>query len=369
MKIIDNIYSVGVVDADIRMFHGYQTPIGTTYNAYLIVDEQITLVDFVKAPFAKQFAKNISNIIGDRPIDNIISNHVEPDHSGAMPYIMSLYPKAKVYGTANCLKGLKAYYPNCQLDFHVVKAGDSLNTGKYDFQFIPMPMVHWPDSMSTYLPQEKIIFSNDALGQHIGTGEIFDYDLTLDKLLDRAQDYYANIVLPFGMQVNKLLGAASALDINWICPSHGVILKDHIAPMVESYQRWANNVVDEFKAVIIYDTMWGTTHKMALCLQDEYQQKGIRVELIKLSDKHHSYAMAQLIDAKYIFVGSPTLNNQMMPTVAAFLTYMIGLKPKGRIGLAFGSYGWSGEAPAQINTFLEKAGFELLGMQKAQWNI
>ena len=164
MKINENIYSVGVVDPDIRVFHGYATPIGTTYNAYLVVDEQVTLIDFVKAPFGEEQANNIKEIIGDRPIDNIISNHVEPDHSGSLPLIISLYPNAMIYGTQNCQKGLAAYYPGCTYDFTVVKAGDCLNTGKYNFQFIPMPMVHWPDSMSTYLAEENIVFFQRCFG-------------------------------------------------------------------------------------------------------------------------------------------------------------------------------------------------------------
>lgn len=369
MKIAENVYSVRAVDRDIRIFHGYQTPVGTTYNSYLVLDKQVTLIDFVKAPFAGGLAKKIAAIIGDRKIDHIICNHVEPDHSGALPHIVSLYPQAMIYGTANCEKELHAYYPDCNFSFTVVKADDELNTGVYNFHFIPMAMVHWPDSMSTYLDEEKILFSNDALGQHIGTGEMYDSDLAETELLNRAQDYYANIVLPFGLQVSKLLSAASAFDIRMICPSHGVILRKMIPPMLEKYHSWSNNETDENKAVIVFDTMWGTTKKMALRLGEEYRQKGYRVELINLSDKHHSYAMAELLDAKYILVGSPTLNNGMMPTVGAFLTYMKGLKPKNRIGMAFGSYGWSGEAPKQISNFLASCDFEVLPMQRVMWNI
>jgi len=369
MKIAENVYSVRAVDPDIRTFHGYQTPIGTTYNSYLVTDKQITLIDFVKAPFAQGLADKIRTIIGDGNVENIICNHVEPDHSGALPHIVSLYPEAMIYGTANCEKELHAYYPDCNFKFTVVKAGDSLNTGVYDFQFVPMPMVHWPDSMSTYMAQEKILFSNDALGQHIGTGELFDSDLGDGQLLARAQDYYANIVLPFGIQVSKLLSAVSVFDIRTICPSHGVILREMIAPMIETYHSWANNEIDEKKAVIIFDTMWGTTKKMAQRLAEEYRQKGCAVELINLSEKHHSYAMAELLDAKYIMVGSPTLNNGMMPTVSAFLTYMKGLKPKNRTGMAFGSYGWSGEAPKQISDILIACDFEVLPMQRVLWNF
>lgn len=369
MKITDNIYSVGVIDSEVRIFHGYQTPIGTSYNAYLIIDDKITLIDFVKAPFTDVLLKNIENIIGNKNIDYIICNHVEPDHSGALPKVIEKYPNACIYGTASCEKGLKAYYPDSRFAFSVVKAGDYLNSGKYSFNFVPMPMVHWPDSMSTYLPEEKMLFSNDALGQHIGTGEVYDIEVGLEKLLDRAGDYYANIVLPFGMQVTKLLDGVLKLDISTICPSHGVILKNYVNEMIDKYIEWSQNKTNEKKVVIIYDTMWGTTKKLAYKFFDEYTEKGFDVEVINLSEKHYSYAMARILEAKYIFVGSPTLNNNMLPSISAFLTYMKGLKPKNRIGKAFGSYGWSGESISQVNEILLACGFQMEEPVKAVWNI
>ncbi|WP_312652205.1 FprA family A-type flavoprotein [Aminipila sp.] len=369
MKITDNVYSVGVVDKDVRIFHGYYTPIGTTYNSFLVLDEKITLIDFVKQTFTDEFLKNIEQVLQGRTIDYIICNHVEPDHSGALPKVMERYPKAMVYGTANCEKGLKAYYPTEKYDFTVVKLGDTLNTGKYNFKFIPMPMVHWPDSMSTYLEEEKILFSNDAFGQHTGTGEIFDTENGLDKLIDRAADYYANIVLPFGMQVGKLIASVSPLDIKTVCPSHGVIITKYLPEILQKYIFWSQNQTDDKKVLIVYDTMWGTTKKLAEQLNEEYKTKGFDVELINLSEDHYSHAMSRTLEAKYIFVGSPTLNNTMLPSVIAFLTYMKGLKPKGRIGKAFGSYGWSGESISQINDILLSCGFETEEPLKVMWNI
>jgi len=231
-----------------------------------------------------------------------------------------------------------------------------------------MPMVHWPDSMATYLEEERVLFSNDALGQHIGSGEVFDYELPLERLLDRAGDYYANIVLPFGMQVKKLLCALGGIDIEMVCPSHGVILQERVADMVGKYAAWCDNVTED-RAVIIYDTMWGTTEKLARLLADACACEGRAAELINLSERHHSYAMARLLEAKHIYVGSPTLNNQMMPTVAAFLAYMRGLKPKCRVGRAFGSYGWSGESVGQIGDILAACGFEVLEAVRVMWNV
>ncbi|WP_243158139.1 FprA family A-type flavoprotein [Aminipila terrae] len=259
ITIAENIYSVGIVDKDVRIFHGYFTPIGTTYNSFLVIDEKVTLIDFVKEKFTDDFLKNIEEILQGKTIDYIICNHVEPDHSGALPGVMEKYPHAMIYGTANCEKGLKAYYPHAKYDFTVVKSGDSLNTGKFNFKFIPMPMVHWPDSMSTYLEEEKILFSNDAFGQHTGTGEIFDTEKGLDKFIDRAADYYANIVLPFGIQVAKLIQAVSGFEIKTICPSHGVIVTKYIPEIVQKYISWSKNETDDQRVLIVYDTMWGTT--------------------------------------------------------------------------------------------------------------
>lgn len=369
IQIKPNVYSVGASDKDIRIFHGYATPYGSTYNAFLVVDEEVTLIDTVKAKFTSVLLENIKAVLGSRKIDNLICNHVEPDHSGALPQIIECYPDIKVYGTANCIKELKIYYPESSFNSVTVKLGDSLITGKNEFDFYPMPMVHWPDSMSTFLKTENILFSNDAFGQHFGTDAVYDSDISLETLLERAGDYYANIVLPFGAQVVSLIKLLSPLKIKYICPSHGVLLFSRVKEMIDCYVKWSANVLDETKGVIVFDTMWGTTKKMAEKLRDEYREKNIDLELINLSDYHYSYAIAKLLSSKYIFVGSPCLNNNMMPSVAAFLTYMKGLKPKARTGKAFGSYGWSGESVPMINDFLCSMGFTMLDPYKVNWNF
>lgn len=366
-KVRDNIYSVGAVDWGVRNFHGYEVPRGTTYNAYLIIDEKITLIDTVKAPFNDELIANISEVVDPRKIDYIISNHTEPDHSGTLPYLSEFIPNAKIYCTAAANKELKAIYAQ---DFNtvVVKPGETLNTGKYTFRFVPMPMVHWPDSMSTYLEEEKILFSNDALGQHIASEEKYDDELGRELFFERSGDYYANIVFPFGKQVTKLLADISALDINLVCPAHGVMLRGYIGEAVQKYSDWATDVTDDKSAVVIYDTMWGATAKHAKKIADRWRAEGLKVEEISLKDKHHSYAIAKLLDAKYIAVGSSTLNRNMLPSVAAFLTYMKGLRPQKRVGLAFGIYGWSGEAPDQIEAIFNELNFEILPKEKFNWN-
>lgn len=369
VKIKDNIYWVGAIDYDVRNFHGYLTPFGTTYNAYLVLDEKITLIDLVKATHTAELMENIREITDPAKIDYHISNHVEPDHSGALPYFHAASPNAVIVTSPNGQKGLNAYYPEVmeRAGVKVVKTGDSLNTGKYDFSFLLMPMVHWPDSMSTYLPEEKILFCNDAMGQHIASVERFDDQIGPERLLERAGDYYANIVLPFGAPVKKLLGEISSLEADTVCPSHGVILRSHIGEMIKKYEFWAGGGADPRKAVIVYDTMWGATRKMAEELFAELTERGMRPEFLCLKDGHVSTAMAKALEASFVAVGSPTLNRNVMPNVAAFLTYMRGLSPKNKKGLAFGAYGWSGESAGQIEKELAAMGFELEPTRKALW--
>lgn len=365
VKICDNIYYVGSEDYDVRMFHGYLVPFGATYNAYLVIDEKITLIDFVKEPFTEDLVANIERVVPLEKIDVMICNHIEPDHSGALPALAERLPNVPIYATAAAGRGLKQYYKR---DFNLVpvKKGDTLCTGRYHFHFLPMPMVHWPDSMSTYLAEEEILFSNDAFGQHLATKERFDDEIGLERLLERAGNYYANIVLPFGAQVNKVLAEAAQLSIRMICPSHGVILRSYIPQMLEKYKKWANYESDEDRAVVIYDTMWGSTRILAERIAADFESRGVHAKRIDLAKTHVSEAISDVLEARYIAVGSPTLNRNVMPTVAAFTTYLKGLAPKNRVGLAFGSYGWSGESIAQIEALLrDECGYEMMESVKA----
>ena len=367
LQLAEGVWAVGALDGDLPEFDEALTPFGTTYNAYLVVDEQVTLIDCVRGLFAETLLANIRAIIGQRPIDHIIVNHSEPDHSGALPMVVAAYPDAKLSGTANCQKALAAYYPDMTCDFTVVAAGNTLEAGALTFEFIPMPMVHWPDSMATYLPARRILFSNDAMGQHIGSGERVDTDLELDKLLSCAQAYYANIVLPFGMQVTKLLDQIAALDIEMVCPSHGVVLTRFIGEMVAAYTRWASGETNGHQVTIVFDSMWGSTAEMAELLREQYEASKHHVTVFDLAEQHYSEAITQLLESRYILVGSSTRYNQMLPSVAGFLTYLVSLKPKNRIGQAFGCYGWSGESIKFIDEELREAGFEMLEPLKAQW--
>lgn len=365
VEIKPGIYWVGGIDWKLRNFHGYATQRGSTYNAYLIIDKKITLIDTVKHYLADEMLERISHIIDPSKIDVIISNHVEMDHSGSLPKMMEICPKAEVYCSPKGQEGLRAHY-HADWNLKALKTGDSISLGKRTLQFVNTPMVHWPDNMVEYCPEEKILFSNDGFGQHYASNERFNDECSYDVIMEEAKKYYANIVLPYGSQVQKELAAAAGLDIQIIAPSHGVIWRTHIKDIVEGYQRWSSNEVEK-KAIIVYDTMWESTGKMAEAIQKAFRAKGIETELLDLKENHISDVMTKLMEVKYVCVGSPTLNNNIMPTVAAFLTYLKGLAPKNRTGLAFGSYGWGGQSITQIDETLKGCGFNTMEPIKTKY--
>lgn len=365
IKIKKGIYWVGAIDWDLRNFHGYMTQIGSTYNSYLIVDEKITLIDNVKYYLAEEQLERISQIIDPAKIDYIIQNHIEMDHSGSLPHIMKHCPNAKVLASPKGIENLPKHFHK-DWNFETVKSGDKLDLGNYSLQFQQTPMVHWPDNMVSYCPEANILFSNDAFGQHIASSERFDANYPFSILMDEAAKYYANIVLPYSRQVQKALSALSGLKIDVICPSHGLIWKKNIPDILQAYKKWSSNQTDN-KALIIYDTMWNSTKKIAYTIQSAFEDKNIQTRLLNLQYNHISDIMTEALTAKYICVGSPTLNNNIMPTVASFLTYLKGLAPKDRIGLAFGSYGWGGQSVGIVENTLKECGFEMMRKIKVQF--
>jgi len=356
-EIRENIYWVGGIDWDIRNFHGYLTQRGTTYNAYLILDKKVVLVDTVKHYLFDEMLDRIGKIINPGKIDYILSNHVEMDHSGSISKILELSPNAKVITSTQGEKGLRRHYKK-DWDFNVVKSGDTLSIGKRTLNFYHTPMVHWPDSMVTYIPEEKILLSNDAFGQHIASPERFDDEIGWEILREEAAKYYGNIVMPYGDQVKKALGSLSQLNIDLICPGHGLIWRSHISKILEEYTKWANYDTKD-KALIIYDSMWGSTKKIAYALQEGMGNTGLPVTMRNLKTNHISDIITDVTDSKLILIGSSTLNNGMLPSMGAFLTYIKGLRPKKRIGFAFGSFGWGGQAVREIEGI----------MQELKWNI
>ena len=357
VEIKPDIYWVGGIDWDIRNFHGYLTQRGTTYNAYLIMDKKITLVDTVKHYLFDEMLTRIKDIVDPSKIDYIISNHVEMDHSGSLPKIADIATKAKVVTSTRGEKGLKRHYKK-DLNLQVVNSGDTLNIGKRTLNFVHIPMVHWPDSMVTYIPQDKLLLPNDAFGQHIASSKRFDDEIGWDILKEEAAKYYANIVMPYGDQVKKALEALGGLEIDMIAPSHGAIWRSLILNILKEYTKWANYEAEN-KALIVYDSMWDSTKKIAYSLREGIEESGVNVTMRNLKTSHISDVVTDVISSKMILVGSPTLNNGMLPSVGGFLTYLTGLKPRNRIGLAFGSYGWGGQAVGEIEKIMKELSWEL----------
>ncbi len=358
IEIKKGIYWVGAIDWDLRNFHGYLTQRGSTYNAYLIMDDKITLVDTVKHYKFDEMLQRIKTVVDPSEIDYIVSNHVEMDHSGSLPMFMKIAKKATVITSPNGEKGLKRHFKE-DWNMKTVNNGDILNIGKRSLTFALATMVHWPDSMATYIPEEKLLLSNDAFGQHIASSERFNDEYDWGVVKEEAAKYYANIVLPYGTQVQKVLGALGSLKIDMIAPSHGLIWSTHLNDIIACYKKWSANTCDDNKAVIVYDTMWHSTEKMAYAINDAFGRKSIKCSVRSLLTSHISDIMTDILEANYICVGSPTLNNGMMPTVSAFLTYLKGLAPKNRIGIAFGSYGWGGQSVGQIEKIMEDTKFQV----------
>ena len=358
IEISPKVWWVGGIDWNERLFHGYTTERGITYNAYLIMDEKITLIDTCKAMFADELVQRISQVVDPAKIDVVITNHVEMDHSGSLPVIHKIAPNAEIYASAGAgVNELRAHFG---IEATPVKTGDTLCIGERTLSFVTTPMVHWPDNMVTYSDVDKILFSNDAFGQHFATTKRFDDENDMCEVMKQAKKYYANIVWPYGMQAGRALAAVKGLELKMIAPSHGCIWRSHIDEIIAKYEEWTTYQTQE-KAVVVFDSMWHSTESMAREICDAFIAEGISAQLIDVKSTHISDIMLYMCDAKYVAVGSPTLNSNMLPTVASFLTYMRGLSPKNeqRIGLAFGSYGWAPLGPKQVYAELENAKFQL----------
>ena len=358
IEISPKVWWVGGIDWNERLFHGYTTERGITYNAYLIMDEKITLIDTCKATFADELVQRISQVVDPAKIDVVITNHVEMDHSGSLPVIHKIAPNAEIYASAGAgVNELRAHFG---IEATPVKTGDTLCIGERTLSFVTTPMVHWPDNMVTYSDVDKILFSNDAFGQHFATTKRFDDENDMCEVMKQAKKYYANIVWPYGMQAGRALAAVKGLELKMIAPSHGCIWRSHIDEIIAKYEEWTMYQTQE-KAVVVFDSMWHSTESMAREICDAFIAEGVSAQLIDVKSTHISDIMLYMCDAKYVAVGSPTLNSNMLPTVASFLTYMRGLSPKNeqRIGLAFGSYGWAPLGPKQVYAELENAKFQL----------
>lgn len=360
-----DIYWVGAIDWAVRDFHGYVTPHGTTYNNYLILDDQITLLDTVKHPFSDVTIRNIKNLIDPAKIKNIVINHIENDHVASIGDIMHLAPKAKIYLTEKGKKGLDRFFDTSAWDMNIVKTGDTLPIGKRTLLFLETPMLHWPDSMMTYVKEDKLLISQDAFGQHYASAARFDDEFTncfsAAELEDAVKDYYANILMPFGTLIKTKIWEIQkiGIEIDMIAPDHGVIWRKDPNKIISMYLDMANGKAD-LGVVIIYDTMWHSTEQMTLPLMQGIKDEGVNVTILKLRANPVSVAVKEFWKVRGCLIGSPTLNNSMFPTIAEFLNYLKGLKPKNRLVAAFGSYGWMGGAVRDIYEDFKKMGLSVV---------
>lgn len=359
IEIKKDIYWTGVKDWTLTNFHGHLTPMHSTYNSYVIMDEKITIIDGAKITLSDEMIERVKTVTDFSKISYLVVNHVEMDHSGNIPIIMKMAPQIKIITDNAGKMALDAHYNTDGWEFIIVKAGDEVSIGKRTLVFVPTPMLHWPDSMVTYLKEEKMLFSNDAFGQHVCAGSIFVSDIPRDIVIKEAKNYYANILTPFGMQAQKAIEAVGNLEIDMIAPGHGCVWRggEEVGLIIDMYKKWSSGE-DKGNAVVIYDTMWGSTAKLADAVKSAFDDMGVPVSKCCLSNMHYSEVAIELMDAKYVAIGTPTLNNQLYPSVAQFLTYIKGLGFKNKVGFGFNSYGWKPGVVNYIQDYFIQMGWE-----------
>lgn len=354
VKLTKNVYWVGAIDWGIRDFHGYNTVRGSTYNSFLITGEKNVLIDGVKKPFKDELLSRVSSVIDPKEVHIIVSNHAELDHSGSLPELIAELQPEKVYASAMGLKALKAHF-HWDVDVLPLKSGNTITPCPgTTLSFIETKMLHWPDSMFTFHEESGVLFSQDAFGMHLATGERFIDEVPPEVILEESEKYFANILLPYAPRVANLLTSVGAMNlpISFIAPDHGPIWRKDLHVVLNWYKRWSEQRPVN-KAIIVYDTMWNSTENMARTISESLIEEGILVKLLPLKGTHRTEIMREVLEVGLLLVGTPTLNNNLFPTLADALTYMKGLRPQHLIGGVFGSYGWSGEGAKQAQEYLE----------------
>jgi flavorubredoxin len=360
VEVSEHVTWVGAVDWDLRDFHGFDTPRGSTYNAYLVKGaDTIALIDTVKTPYVDELLSRISKVVDPSSIGLIVVNHIEPDHNSGLRDVMAACPNARVVASASGVRGVAEYHDGLVIE--AVGADDVIDLGGVTLQFLPAPMVHWPDSMFTYCPEDHILMCNDAFGQHLASAERFADEVGVQDALDELRIYYANILMPLGNQVGKALDKVDAAG--WtpcvIAPSHGVLWRgDEVARAIRTYRTWDGGSLLP-KAVIVFSTMWGSTDQLARTIADSLVAEGVDVEVFDLATSSLATIMSDILDARGLLIGTPTMHHGMLYRVAGFLQYLAGLKPAGRVGASFGSYGWSSGATQQVDDRLAEIGIEV----------
>ncbi len=359
VEVCRDIYWVGAIDWSGRDFHGFETRRGLTYNSYLVTDEKNALIDGVKHEFAREQIRKINSYVKLDDIDYLVVNHMEPDHSGSLPELLRR-ANPEVVCTRRGKEGLEKYYDGEDWNFRVVKTGDRIKLGEKTLTFIETPMLHWPDSMMTWLEERKVLFSMDGFGQHIASSERFDDELGVGEAIRWAKIYYANILMPFGRNVLRTIKKLEELKINpeIIAPSHGVVWRNPDR-IIREYVKWAN-FESESKAVIVYDTMWHSTEKIAMAIAEGIASKGVKVRVFHVRKDSWADIMTEILDAKAVCIGSPTMHGSVFPPMAGFLAYMKGLKPKNKIAAVFSSYGWGIGAYEEIIELLKDLEFGII---------
>ena len=359
-RIAEGVFWVGATDWTRRDFHGYTTRRGTTYNSYLILDEKKALIDTVQSSHLPELLAHARELVDLAEIDYLVSLHVEPDHSGSLSQVLALCPRAQLVTVErHGEQGLQKYYQQ-KLPLMTVKEGSTLSLGKRSLSFFPTPMLHWPDNMLAFLSPDAILFSSDAFGQHLASSGRFDDQADMSVVMDEAAKYYANIILPFPTQVARALEKTRALNPKVIAPAHGVMWRGHIPQILDAYGRWSRGETRP-RAMVVYDTMWHSTEAMALAVVEGIENEGVEVSLHSLATSDSSDIVAELLETRALAVGCPILNNNLLPRMAGFLAYLKGLRPRGRIGAAFGSFGWGGATAVKaIKEDLTLAGLEVL---------
>ena len=360
LQISPHVYWVGAIDWNLRDFHGYATTRGTTYNAYLILGKKPTLIDTVKKGFYPEMVSRIKSVIDPKKIEVIISNHAEMDHSGELERAVKDFEPKEVYASIMGVKNLIAQlHPSFEIK--AVKTGDKIDLGEDSLSFVEARMLHWPDSMLAYLEKEGVLFTNDVFGMHYATSKLFDDENDEKIWMQEARKYYANIILPYSDIVTRFLGQVQQMGLfpKIIAPDHGFVWRKDPNKIVKLYAQFATQKPTK-KAVVVYDTMWGSTEKMAKAIADGLSQHGTTVQLMSMHACHRSDVITELLDAGAILVGTPVLNSQIYPAMADVLCYLKGLKKKNLIGAAFGSYGWNGAPIDGLTKMLEEMGVEVV---------
>ncbi len=359
-QLTDRVFWVGAIDWGLRDFHGYATSRGSTYNAYLILADKVTLVDTVKAPFKDEMMSRIASVIDPSRIEVIVSNHSEMDHSGCLPQVIEEVNPREVYASPMGVAALTSHF-GLGDRLSAVRDGESIDLGNMRLGVLETRMLHWPDSMMTFLQDEGVLFSQDGFGMHLATTALFADENDPWVLRFEAAKYYANILMSLSKVVEKTLERVrkTGWDIRIIAPDHGPVWRRDVTTVIDWYGTWATQK-PTMKAVVFFDTMWQSTALMARTIADGLAAAGASTKVMPLAGSHRSDVATELLEAGAFLVGTPTINGTLFPTVADSLAYLKGLKPANKIGAVFGSYGWSGEGTAHVEAVLREMGVELV---------